>query len=178
MAGRIFYEAQESIYGTGQGRWVYEAFNHCISSTRVERETGGTTSVLSEALCGLFSRSETETINQARDIREARARVIANEEERRIQAAVSAAKKKNTGGAGGNKGGKKDAEEEKKDDDNRVSAPVRKDLDLFNKADFGQALKEQVLRPFVFGPIEFTGLDEPAEDFPAEFWHDAVVNAV
>jgi hypothetical protein len=30
---------------------------------------------------------------------------------------------------------------------------------LFIPADFGVALKERIARPFIFGPIEFTGLD-------------------
>jgi hypothetical protein len=37
---------------------------------------------------------------------------------------------------------------------------VQRDLDLFIPNDFAQALKERISRPFIFGPIEFTGLDQ------------------
>lgn len=40
--------------------------------------------------------------------------------------------------------------------------------------DFAEALKEKVQRPFIFGPIDYTGLDQP--NFPAEMWNQGVLN--
>ena len=40
--------------------------------------------------------------------------------------------------------------------------------------EFGEALKEIVGRPFIFGPVEFTRLDQP--DFQAALWRDKVID--
>lgn len=87
-------------------------------------------------------------------IEHAKEKIAQNEEERRQAAKLAASKKK--GGKGG-KGKDKEEDEEKKEE--KPLAEVKKDLDLFLPADFGVALKERIARPFIFGPIEFTGLD-------------------
>lgn len=43
-------------------------------------------------------------------------------------------------------------------------------MDLFIPNEFGQAVKEKICRPFVFGPIEFTGLNLTEDIEP--FRHD------
>lgn len=46
-----------------------------------------------------------------------------------------------------------------------------------NLADFKEALRERAPRPFVFGPIEFTGLDiAEDEPFPGAEWRQVVVD--
>jgi len=40
-------------------------------------------------------------------------------------------------------------------------------------ADFQEALKEKIQRPFIFGPIEFSGLDQ--ESFPGAEWRNEIV---
>jgi len=119
VAGRIYFDYR------GNGRWVYERFNHCFNADKFE---GGD---LPQALCNLYNRAENELDEQASLVNEARQKVIQNEEERR-QAALAAAAKKKPG-----KGGKKEAvEEEKKDDDKPKGPPPKAELDLLKPADF------------------------------------------
>jgi hypothetical protein len=40
-------------------------------------------------------------------------------------------------------------------------------------ADFGEALKERIGRPFIFGPVEFDNLDIP-EEFDGEAYRNLV----
>lgn len=161
VAGRIFFDHK------GNGRWVYESFNHVFASDKFEKEGGDLCKLLGE----IYSRSEREVEEQALEIKEARQKVIANEEERRIAAAASAAKKK------GAKGKKEAVVEEEKREDKAQGPPPKRQLDLMNLEDFKEALKEKVPRPFVFGPVEFTNLDLPEEEvFPAVEWRSAVVD--
>ena len=150
VAGRIFQDATT-------GRWVYEVFNHVISSERAAD--------LGEVFADLYHRSESELVEQAERIKQARQVVITNEEERRAAAAANAAKKK-----GPQKG--KVVEEPPKEEPKPTGPPPKKQLDLSKPEDFAQALREQIPRPFVFGPVEFTGLD--TEPFPAEQWRATV----
>jgi hypothetical protein len=101
VAGRIFFDHK------GNGRWVYESFNHVFASEKFDKDGSDLCKLLGE----IYSRSEHEIDEHALEIKEARQKVIANEEERRIAAAASAAKKKGAKG-------KKDAvvEEEKKEE--------------------------------------------------------------
>jgi hypothetical protein len=55
--------------------------------------------------------------------------------------------------------------------------PPKRELDFFKPADFAEALRERVGRPFIFGPIEFTGLNHPAL-FNGEEWREVVINAL
>lgn len=43
---------------------------------------------------------------------------------------------------------------------------MRKELDLFIPSEFGLVLKDKIARPFIFGPIEFTGLNLSEEESP------------
>jgi hypothetical protein len=43
---------------------------------------------------------------------------------------------------------------------------VKKDLDLFLPQEFGLALREKIARPFVFGPVEMTGLHLAESEAP------------
>ena len=71
-------------------------------------------------------------------------------------------------------------EEEKKEDDKPKGPPPKAELNLFSPKDFGEALKEQISRPFIFGPVEFTGLDQDPEEqpFPATEWHQVIENTL
>lgn len=124
---------------------------------------------LPAAFCDLYKRSEAEINEQSELIREARQKVIQNEEERRQAALAAAAKKKP--GKGGNK--KDAAEEDKKDDDKPKGPPPKVELDLNKPRDFQEALNERIGRPFIFGPVEFHGLDEP-ETFNGEEWRKLI----
>ena len=41
--------------------------------------------------------------------------------------------------------------------------------DLFSPEGFEKALKKKVGRPFIFGPVEFEGLDISNEELPFDF---------
>ncbi len=43
---------------------------------------------------------------------------------------------------------------------------VQKELDLFLPSEFKQALQEKFARPFIFGPIEFRGLNLSESEAP------------
>jgi hypothetical protein len=87
LAGRIFYDNPKQ-------RWVYESYHHCLSSNRFPQSSGDNVDPLAQTLADLYHRSEDEIMHQDSEIREARAKVIANEEERKLAAASAAAKKK------------------------------------------------------------------------------------
>lgn len=53
-----------------------------------------------------------------------------------------------------------------------MQPPPKRELDLFKPVDFAEALRDQVPRPFIFGPIEFSGLDRG--DFPAGEYREFV----
>lgn len=42
-------------------------------------------------------------------------------------------------------------------------------MDLFVPNEFGQALQERIKRPFIFGPIEFTGLNVKEDQDPFRY---------
>lgn len=163
VAGRIFFDTR-----IPNGKWVYESFNHCFSSEKFDNGD------VAAHFAGIYQRSEQEFTDQAQEIRDARSRVIANEEERKIQAAASAAKKK----APSKNANKKDtsALDDDKRDDDKKGPPPKKALDKNFPNDFGEILKDQIPRPFVFGPIEFNHLDQEA--FPAAEWTAKVVQAL
>lgn len=150
VAGRVFLDKS--------GRWVYESYNHCFTNDRYQN--------LEETLAEMYMRSEEEVKYQADEIQRAKDKIAANEEERR-QAAKLAASKKKKGGAGGKKDQK---EEEEEKNEVKAPAPSKKELDLFIPNEFAQTLKEKIPRPFIFGPIEFTGLNLSEEEEP--FRHD------
>ncbi len=151
VAGRIFFDH------TGNQRWVYEQFNHVFANDRFEKEG----SDLSGKFAQIFHRSEQELFEQKEQIKEARQKVIQNEEERRAAAAAAAAKKKS------GKQAKKEVVEDDKRDDKPQGPPPKPELDLLKPADFAEALKERIGRPFIFGPVEFNHLNLP-EEFNAE----------
>ena len=67
VAGRLFLDKN--------GRWVYEAFNHCFTSDRFPN--------LPEILGEVYQRSEEEVRFYAAEIQRAKDKVAENEEERR-----------------------------------------------------------------------------------------------
>ncbi len=101
-------------------------------------------------------------------------RLIEIQEERRAAAIAAAAKKKPAKkGATGQK-----EEEPEIIKDEIVLPPIfkleePKNYDIFNPKDYLEILKEQIPRPFIFGPIDFVGLDQ--EPFPVEYWHNAII---
>lgn len=120
----------------------------------------------------MFHRSEEELIEQAREIHDARQKVIETEEERRVAAAASAAKKKQSNK---NKKETAPADDAPKEDNKPKGPPPKRQLDLFAQSDFKEALKERVPRPFVFGPIEFRDLDKEEFQNLGEQWREMVV---
>ncbi len=110
----------------------------------------------------MYSRSESELVEQTEQIHQARQKVIIQEEERK---AAAAAKKK--------PGAKPKKDEEPKEEEKPQGPPPKRELDLSNPQDFAEALKERIPRPFVFGPIEFRELDNP-ELHTSEHWGDQV----
>ena len=121
---------------------------------------------LAELVASMYSRSESELKDQAEQIHQARQKVIIQEEERK---AAAAAKKK--------PGAKPKKDEEPKEEEKPQGPPPKRELDLSNPQDFAEALKEQIPRPFVFGPIEFSELDNP-ELHMGEHWGDHVCEAL
>ena len=149
VAGRLFLERN--------GRWVYEAYHHCFLSDKYPNG-------LPETMGEIYQRSEEEVKYHQEEIQRAKDKVAANEEERRMAAKAAASKKK-----GGKNAPKQKEEEEEKREEKPVHV-VKKDLDLFIPKEFGLALQEKITRPFIFGPVEFTGLNEPVSTFPAWQW--------
>ena len=145
IAGRLFLERN--------GRWVYEAYNHCCTSDKIPN--------LIETLGGIYQRSEEEVKFQSEEIARAKEKVAANEEERRLAAKVAASKKK------GGKNAKKDQkEEEEEKKEEKPVVQVKTELDLFIPKDFGKAIQQRIARPFIFGPVEFTKLNDVDNPFP------------
>jgi len=85
-------------------------------------------------------------------------------EEKRLQA-LEAAKKKSTKGKKKGKG-EEDPVEEPEPQTRHEAAPKEEDFDLFAPGSFDKALQARVRRPFVFGPVEFEGLDQSEADAP------------
>jgi len=90
VAGRLFLQPN--------GRWVYESYNHCFTTDKHPD--------LASSLSEIYKRSEEEYASQNEAIKNAKDKLLANEEERK-QAAKTAAQKKKGKGAG-----KKDSKEE------------------------------------------------------------------
>ena len=152
VAGRLFLERN--------GRWVYEGYHHCFTNEKVSGD-------LVETLGAVYQRSEEEVKFQAEEIQRARDKVAANEEERRQAAKTAAAKKK---GGKGKKDQVKEEEEEKREE--KVVVQVKKELDLFLPKEFAMAVQQKIPRPFIFGPVEFTNLNEPS--FPYWEWRERI----
>lgn len=97
-------------------------------------------------------------------------------EERKAAALAAAAKKKGPG----KKGASKDKEEEDPNKDDSLPqvfrAPEERSYDIFNPKDYVELLKLHIPRPFIFGPIDFTGLDQ--EDFQADYWKEHVLSTL
>ena len=64
-----------------------------------------------------------------------------------------------------------------KKDDKPSGPPPKAELDLMKPADFAEALKERVGRPFIFGPVEFEHLNIP-EEFNAEAYRHLVAQTL
>ena len=47
--------------------------------------------------------------------------------------------------------------------------PVKKDLDLYLPKEFAEALKEKIGLPFLFGPVEFNGLNVDDKAYPWDY---------
>lgn len=146
VAGRIFFDYN------GSGRWVYERYNHCFSSDKFEKDGGE----IAQSLCTMYQQSEEELIKNEKDIKKSRKAVMDAQEEAK-QAAIAAASKKKP--AAGTKPSKKEATPVEEKQDHPTGPPPKRELDLNKPLDFAEALRDKVPRPFIFGPVEFSGLD-------------------
>jgi hypothetical protein len=66
-------------------------------------------------------------------------------------------------------GKKKPVQEEKQDEEEKSKKEDDEVPDLFTPEGFQKALRKKVARPFIFGPVEFDGLDISNEEQPFDF---------
>ncbi len=147
------------LYQNEKDRWIYEGYDQCLTS---EQQPD-----LVKTLGELNKKALEEHVFYTNEFKRAEEAIRSNEEERRAAAKAAASKKKK---------GKKDAKDDDDDKKDDFSKEQNKDLDLNLPSDFGEALKQRVARPFIFGPVEFKNLDAP--EFNGEGARKSVVDAL
>lgn len=113
-----------------------------------------------QRLGGLLKDSRQEVRSQKMRIREAKEAVARAAEEKKALLAAAAAKKAKAAKKGGKKQEDAAAEEENKQDLKLTTQSDDGDLNLNDPDDFAKALSKEAPRPFTFGPIEFSDLNE------------------
>ena len=112
-----------------------------------------------EKLAEIYQTGEADLQNQKHELSVIKQRIIEMHEDRRQAAIAAAAKKK-----AGKKGKKDDHKEDEEPPREELPGILReippRDYDLFKPADYIEVLKEKIPRPFMFGPIDFYGLDQ------------------
>ena len=117
------------------------------------------------ALGGLLRDARKDVRTQKMRIKEAKEAVLRAAEEKKALLAAAAAKKAKAA----KKGGKKQ-DDAPADDDHKTEVKMTTqsddgaDLNLNDPADFAKALSRESPRPFTFGPIEFSELNEAAAE--------------
>lgn len=120
-----------------------------------------------------------EYADQQRQLSDAGSALKKSLEEKKLQALEAAKKAKSKAKKKG-----KGAEEEHPEEVEQVArteyAQKEEDFDLFVPASFERALQSRVPRPFVFGPVEFEGLDLAEADvaFEPEAQREKVTGAL
>lgn len=134
-------------------KWVYEKWNQVVTSAKHPK--------VQQTLADLYLQSINDQKYYAEQIKEAHQK-LADAAEERKQAAIAAAKKK---GGKNKKGG--DERETPAPEESKSRAPstleastIEPKFNLHLPSQFSQSLASKFSRRFVFGPLEFSHLDQ------------------
>lgn len=160
VAGALFLDPSR-----GTPQWIFESYKNVLQAKDL-KDAGGDAAV---ALGELYARATSEFEEQQKVLAEASNALKKSLEEKKqqqIEAAKKAAKQ-----AKGGKKGKKEAEEEPGEAERAASKLEEEATEVFDPnlpASFEKALKAKIPRPFIFGPVEFEGLNLSEEEAPFE----------
>ena len=163
IAGRIFLDKNN--------RWVYESYNQAFTSDKHP--------TLIEKLAEIHQTGEEEVKFQKNELQRCKEQLTELHEERRLAAVAAAAKKKP-----GKKGSKEARKQEEEEEPVKEELPLilkdqePKNYDIFRPLDYIEILKEKIPRPFIFGPVDFTDIDNNSEPFPVDFWHETIIESL
>lgn len=135
---------------SGSNRWVFESYKHCFQA-KDEAD-------LPARLAGLYASGVAEYTDQQRQLDEAEGALKKGLEEKKQQA-MEAAKKAKAKAKKKGKGAEEEPAEEVEQVHRADASKGDEDFDLYAPASFERALRARVPRPFIFGPVEFEGLD-------------------
>lgn len=156
---------------SGSNKWVFESYKHAFQA-KDEKDLPAT-------LASLYARGVAEFTDQQRQLADAGSALKKSLEEKKLQAMEAAKKAK----AKTKKKGK-GAEEEPVEEVEQVTRTdfhqKEEDFDLWVPASFQRALQARVPRPFIFGPVEFEGLDlsDEQQAFEPEAQREHVTSAL
>ena len=150
---------------------MFESFKHCFQA----KDHKDLAATLSE----LYARSVSEHADQQRQLADAGSALKRSLEEKKLQA-LEAAKKAKSKAKKKGKGAEEEPPEEVEQLTRTDYAQKEEDFDLFVPESFQRALAARVPRPFVFGPVEFEGLDlsEAEVAFEPESQREKVTGAL
>ena len=82
---------------------------------------------------------------------------------------MDAAKKAKTKQKKSKKGADNDDQVEEEARNSPKNSQIDEEYDLADHESFKNALKNKIQRPFIFGPVEFDGLDQKENDLPFDY---------
>jgi hypothetical protein len=155
----------------GSNRWVFESYKQAFQA-KDEKD-------LPARLAGLYASGVAEFADQQRQLDEAEGALKKGMEEKKAQA-IEAAKKAKAKAKKKGKGAEEDPAEEVQEVARADAGKGDEDFDLYAPASFQRALRARVPRPFIFGPVEFEGLDlaDDQQAFEPEAQREHVTNAL
>lgn len=162
IAGALFLEIE-----AGQPKWVFESYHNALQGKDF-REMGKEPA---QFVGELYSRAVSEHDDQQRLLADADNALKRSIEEKKVKE-LEAAKKAKAG-----KGKKKGKADDDADEDpgskrqgSKLEQPSEEQaVDPSGPDGFAKALKARIPRPFIFGPVEFEGLNLSEADAPFDF---------
>lgn len=161
VAGALFLDPSR-----GTPQWVFESYKNVLQAKDLKDVGGDAAAALGE----LYARATAEFEEQQKVLADASNALKKSLEEKKQQQ-LEAAKKAAKQAKGGKKGAKKEAEEEPGEAERAASKLEEEAAEVFDPylpASFEKALKAKIPRPFIFGPVEFEGLNLTEEEAPFE----------
>ena len=160
IAGAMFLDESR-----GSPIWVFESYKNILQAKDFRTSGKDVATTLGE----IYARASTENEEQQKVLADASNALKKSLEEKKQQQ-LEQAKKAAKQAKGGKKGAKAAAEEE---DPERTTSKLDHDMenevyDPYLPASFEKALKQKITRPFIFGPVEFDGLNLTEEEAPFE----------
>ena len=134
----------------GSNKWVFESYKQCFQA-KDQKDLPAT-------LASLYARAVAEYTDQQRQLADAGSALKKSLEEKKLQA-MEAAKKAKAKAKKKGKGAEEEAPEEIAEVSKADFNQKEEEFDLYVPASFERALQARVPRPFIFGPVEFEGLD-------------------